>query len=254
MRLRRTFLAVIVASVATLSACESSNSAGTCTTPPTVSVSVAGRPSVQLSGTYTAAPVNVVARVGDAITFRFVGVCLGGAHLAANDPAQTAGVGFTDLAQVGPTQVWTPAKPGVRLLAAEWSCSGPITCPLAILGVVRVTTPSAALPVVDECGMGHFTVRPVALTLACADAGLIVHSLIWSTWTSASAEATGIASLNDCVPYCAAGHTHEYSARLVLSAATRGRPSFFTLATMTFTGRRPTGWTNPTISYPVPAG
>jgi len=59
-------------------------------------------------------------------------------------------------------------------------------------------------------------VRPRSIVAACGDGNLFFTGLRWSRWGATSAAATGTAHLNDCKPFCAAGHFHTYPARVTL--------------------------------------
>ncbi len=61
------------------------------------------------------------------------------------------------------------------------------------------------------------TVRPKKIIVACGDANFYFTNLAWSSWNAKQAVASGIANLNDCKPYCAAGHFHTYRATVTLS-------------------------------------
>ena len=69
--------------------------------------------------------------------------------------------------------------------------------------------------VVLNC-LGHPQVRPGRFTLACADANDYLTGLAWKSWGPMLASATGMQAVNDCVPYCAAGHFHRYPVDVVL--------------------------------------
>jgi len=69
--------------------------------------------------------------------------------------------------------------------------------------------------VVLNC-LGHPQVRPGRFTLACADANNYLTGLAWKSWGPRLASATGVQAVNDCVPYCAAGHFHRYPVDVVL--------------------------------------
>lgn len=64
-------------------------------------------------------------------------------------------------------------------------------------------------PVLVDC-LWHPKVRPADFLLACGDGNSRLASLHWSSWTQNSATATGFNMVNDCKPYCAAGHFHSY--------------------------------------------
>jgi hypothetical protein len=64
----------------------------------------------------------------------------------------------------------------------------------------------------------RLSVRPGSITLACADDGLGVEKVIWSSWTTSAAAGTGLFWEKLCQPNCADGKTGYYRARVRLSA------------------------------------
>ena len=56
-----------------------------------------------------------------------------------------------------------------------------------------------------------------AVIVACGDANFYFSNLAWSAWNEKHAVAGGIAHLNDCKPYCAAGHFHTYKVVITLT-------------------------------------
>ena len=57
---------------------------------------------------------------------------------------------------------------------------------------------------ISECGYGYAQ-KPSSITLTCADGGMYVDQLEYSSWDNSSASATGIFFSNDCDPDCASG-------------------------------------------------
>jgi hypothetical protein len=86
-------------------------------------------------------------------------------------------------------------------------------------------------------------VKPSTFTLACADGNDYLTGLSWTSWTPQLASGYGTQEVNDCLPYCAAGHFHSYPVRITLhgSAAVRGYPGTvrYTTMTLTYPGARP---------------
>lgn len=82
-------------------------------------------------------------------------------------------------------------------------------------------------------------VEPGTIYLACADDGIGLSHLHWTSWTPELASAYGTEWQNDCKPDCADGHFHNYPVVVELwgSAAVKGHPA----------ERR---YTQVTISYP----
>jgi hypothetical protein len=102
---------------------------------------------------------------------------------------------------------------------------------------------STARAVVFDCPGQRALVRPRSFVLACADGNAYLAKLRWTSWTPGLASATGTLVLNDCTPYCAAGHFHSYPAIVVLwgSKAVKGHPGehCYTKLTAILTGPRP---------------
>ena len=94
--------------------------------------------------------------------------------------------------------------------------------------------------VVLNC-LGHPQVRPGRFTLACADANDYLTGLAWKSWGPRLASATGVQAVNDCVPYCAAGHFHRYPVDVVLwhPAATGPGSQRYTSITLLYPGIHP---------------
>ena len=88
---------------------------------------------------------------------------------------------------------------------------------------------AAAVPVFGGCVPGQKPeIRPAKIVITCADANFYVTALRWSSWSTSAASAGGTAHVNDCSPYCAAGHFHAYRATIALArpARCRGRMTF----------------------------
>ena len=114
-------------------------------------------------------------------------------------------------------------------------------------------------PVVADC-QGRPEVRPSKLTLSCADGNDYLTALSWTSWTAGLASATGVQEVNDCLPYCAAGHFHGYPVDVVFwgGASLPGHPGSqrYTSVTLLYPGTRPNVGTHrgpATITLPLPA-
>lgn len=65
----------------------------------------------------------------------------------------------------------------------------------------------------------------------------------WTRWAPAHAAGTGIQSLNDCTPDCAAGRFHDYPVDISLTGSVlvgQNEPFAYAKITLTYTGSRPT--------------
>lgn len=112
------------------------------------------------------------------------------------------------------------------------------------------STPSAAAApaasvVVVNCEH-QAEVRPAGFLLGCADGSLRLDGLRWTQWDANSAVGTGQQVVNDCEPYCAAGHYHAYPVRVTLSnpRAWPGHPGLlhYTGLDVVYLAERPALW------------
>ncbi|MEW1654994.1 hypothetical protein ACFU7T_01760 [Streptomyces sp. NPDC057555] len=132
-----------------------------------------------------------------------------------------------------------------RATAALMVCAG-----AALVAATMPATASAAKapPTRDHVAVidctGNAKVRPGNFMLACADGNNALKSLHWSQWRAGSAVGKGTDVVNDCEPYCAAGHFHGYpvTVRLDRPQARSGHSGrHYTQVTLTYTGHRPAG-------------
>ena len=100
-------------------------------------------------------------------------------------------------------------------------------------------SPSGHPTALPDC-VGKPIAHPASIVLACADANFGVKKLHWIGWGEARAAATGVAYANDCTPYCAAGHFHDYSAAIVLDGSQKcGNATDYRRLTIAFVGPTP---------------
>ncbi len=67
----------------------------------------------------------------------------------------------------------------------------------------------------NNCGSASY--KPTSLTQFCADAGTLVSTIRWSSWSAAGATGTGVLAINSCDPYCAAGKIYKSNVVIHLS-------------------------------------
>jgi hypothetical protein len=113
---------------------------------------------------------------------------------------------------------------------------------------VAAASGTIALP---DCN-GKPVVKPASVILACADGGVVAGHVTWNGWGAAVAGGTGVASVNDCDPNCAAGHQHNYT--IMLHAAGRQRcpngQTAYARVSYAWVGKTPYGAGTTTIQYP----
>jgi hypothetical protein len=78
--------------------------------------------------------------------------------------------------------------------------------------------------------------KPTAFSTTCADFGIAIFEIKWSTWSAEGAKGSGVYSANDCKPSCAEGTRHEIPVYLWLTDATTDGNNYF-LNTLRFVPR-----------------
>ena len=69
--------------------------------------------------------------------------------------------------------------------------------------------------------------KPELIMITCADGGLYVEKIKWSTWTKVGATGIGILSENLCDPSCAEGQRVEAPVNMVLSNLTEHNGKYY---------------------------
>jgi hypothetical protein len=69
--------------------------------------------------------------------------------------------------------------------------------------------------------------KPANITITCADGGIYVEKIKWSTWTKDGAAGIGILSENLCEPSCAEGQRVEAPVNLRLSNLTEQNGKYY---------------------------
>lgn len=109
----------------------------------------------------------------------------------------------------------------------------------------RTTAPATSrLPGVVDCTSEsplRLSVRPSSIALACADDGIGVEKLTWTTWTATTATGQGTLWEHVCVPSCVASRTYaHYPVTVTLSAVkSAGQKTWFSLLTVRWMSRPP---------------
>ena len=69
--------------------------------------------------------------------------------------------------------------------------------------------------------------KPERITITCADGGIYVEKIKWSTWTKNGATGIGIFSENLCEPSCAEGQREEAQVNLSLTNLTEQSGKYY---------------------------
>jgi hypothetical protein len=69
--------------------------------------------------------------------------------------------------------------------------------------------------------------KPESITITCADGGIYVEKIQWSTWSKDGATGSGIFSENMCEPNCAEGKRVTAQVNLTLSNLTKQNDKYY---------------------------
>ena len=76
-----------------------------------------------------------------------------------------------------------------------------------------------------DCEIAEY--KPESITITCADGGVFVEKIQWSSWSQDGATGTGIYSENLCEPNCAEGERVTAPVKLALSNLTEHEEKFY---------------------------
>jgi len=121
-----------------------------------------------------------------------------------------------------------------------------------LLSLITVVGVAAAVAVPATAGAANDNLRvfvsncakqvykPKQITVACADAGIIISKVKYSSYGAKTAKGTGTAAVNLCDPNCAAGKTKRFPVKFTLSKVTQCGDSYqFRRLTLTYTKATP---------------
>lgn len=148
-----------------------------------------------------------------------------------------------------------------RIISAGLAAAGTAAAVIGTgLGQAAADAATAPAPryVVLNCSNKAVT-RPASWTPYCADAGVVMKGMHWSSWDSHMASGYGTVSENDEYPNHAEGKIYTVPALVTLwgSQAVSGHPDerTYTEMTLVFPGQRPPVYTYAngtwTVSYPA---
>jgi hypothetical protein len=102
--------------------------------------------------------------------------------------------------------------PRSRTLLIAFATAAALAVPVAI------SAAASHVKLFDNCGVGGAHYKPHGFVFACADHGLYIKHVRWSSWGSRSARGRGTGYANDCNPDCADGHYHHAAMTISLSS------------------------------------
>jgi hypothetical protein len=98
-----------------------------------------------------------------------------------------------------------PAPTSITTTVPTSTSSAPVSTPTAVVSQPGLSAAQIYLVGKD----GPKAIEPKEIFLS-GDSTLYVENATWTSWTTADAAGSGVMVLNDCVPYCAAGHLLRY--------------------------------------------
>jgi hypothetical protein len=132
-----------------------------------------------------------------------------------------------------------------------------LTAVLTLAALAAVAVPASATAAqntklhvfVSNCEKQVY--KPKSITAFCADAGVIINKVKYSSYGAKQATGTGVAAVNLCEPNCAAGKTKNFKVRFKLSRVTQCGDSYqFRRLKFTYTGKdKPKGNRTESTSY-----
>jgi hypothetical protein len=127
-------------------------------------------------------------------------------------------------ATAAPSSVTTPPPPATSQASPAHSTSRPV--PGVVADCLR--TPH------------QLSIQPAGITLACADNGLGVENMTWTSWTTSAATGMGTLWEKLCKPNCAVGQIGTYPVAVTLSAVkASSQGPWFSRLTVTWEANRP---------------
>jgi hypothetical protein len=178
---------------------------GTCPMESTFDVGLPGPPPNEMTGVATSANQGLWLVGVDGGVFAPVGGLLGpnaplfGVDTTAPFFGSLPGLGITPAAPIVGIAA-TPNSQGYWLLGSDGGV-------FAFGNARYFGSANTSVDVYGDCTSPSY--QPTQIVLACADYGLLVQDLRWTSWTATTATAVGTFTYNDCNPDCAAGHFHN---------------------------------------------
>ncbi len=122
-------------------------------------------------------------------------------------------------------------------------------------GPVAAANASPGDTVIVNC-VGKKVVKPKEIIFTCADAGISVQKITWTTWNDNRARGRGTLVWNTCLPTdCASGIVQKYKARIALDRVASGPGlTVFSRMVLTFPNGGPANLETGTMTLPNEGG
>ncbi|HEY6315273.1 MAG TPA: hypothetical protein VIY52_31330 [Streptosporangiaceae bacterium] len=217
----------------------------------TVGVDQQGRVRQLVLTTVVQPPWDGVESITNDVTFSDFGARVSVTAPPASQVYDQAAAGWV----FGPVPLYVQGAPVANPTTAAPS---PVTTPPPSATSPASPAPSATLPVpgvVADCirAPQQLSIRPAVITLACADDGLGVENMTWTSWTTSAAAGKGTLWEKLCKPDCADGQIGTYPVAVTLSAVkTSSQGRWFSRLTVTWEATRPPNQTPDSFLTPPP--
>jgi hypothetical protein len=109
------------------------------------------------------------------------------------------------------------SKPRVIITAGAVFLSAALA--VSLFSAQETSAPTSQQILTWDCETA--TYKPESITITCADGGIFVEKIRWSTWGEGGATGIGIYSENLCEPNCAEGKRVTAQVNLILSNLTK---------------------------------
>jgi hypothetical protein len=96
---------------------------------------------------------------------------------------------------------------------------------VSLFSVQKTSAPTPEQILTWDCETAAY--KPERITITCADRGIYVEKIRWSTWDEKGATGLGIYSENLCEPSCAEGKRETAPVNLILSNLTEQNGKYY---------------------------
>ena len=141
------------------------------------------------------------------------------------------------------------ARRALTVLAAATTVAG------AALAMPAVATAAPTDTYIVNCA-GKLVTKPSSIVITCADAGVSINKITWSSWNENAAKGKGTLAWNTCLPKtCVDGIVEKYKVRITLGGVASGpEGTVFSQVQLTFPKGGPAGLETGSYTIDNPIG